>query len=235
LPERLDAIEARVDDHLMSRDEVVRSEGVGGWGLIIVIAVVAALFSMFSQPERNAAPTPTVAPFPSATAAASAQSSAAGTAPIEPSEAAPISLTPTQAALQLRSGFVSARAICPVSTDHHSTLAITLVLLNDTEVTEHITGLSPALPLPGLVDKGATIRSGSCVAPSGKAAKADGQVLPPGTTILVTLHLGLPATCPQPSPVGLDVTLSIEGNIRSEQLSLFNDLGSVAFDTCPTS
>ena len=58
-------------------------------------------------------------------------------------------------------------------------------------------------------------------------------MLPAGTTVLATLHLGLPKICPQPMPVRLDVTLSIGGNVRAEQLSLFNDLGSVPFDTCP--
>lgn len=212
----------------MSHDGVVRSDGVGGWGLIIVVAVVAALFSMLSQPPKNVAPTPPAAPSPSAAAAPSAIAQ-----PALPTDAAPISLSPTQAALQLHAGYVSAPSVCPVSTDHRTTLSITLVLRNDTQVTERVEGLAPALPLGGLVDQGVVIRSGSCQVPFGKPVKADGQVLPAGTTILVTLHLGLPRTCPQPLPVGLDVTLSISGDVRAESLSLFDDLGSIPFATCP--
>ena len=37
----------------MSHNEVVRSEGMGGWGLILLVAVVAALVSMLSQPQKN--------------------------------------------------------------------------------------------------------------------------------------------------------------------------------------
>lgn len=214
----------------MSHDEVVRSEGLGGWGLIILVAVIAALFSAFSQPQKNVPPTPDVAPLP--TASAAVQPSAAAAPPAPPTEAPPASLDPTAAALQLHAGYVSAQSVCPVTTDHRTSLTISLVLHNDTDVTEHIEQLSPALPLGGLIDKGAVIRSGSCSAPSGKPLPATGQVLPADKTLLVTLHLGITATCPKPQPVGLDVTLSIGGNPRAEQLTLFPDLGEFAFDAC---
>jgi hypothetical protein len=216
----------------VSHDEVVRSEGVGGWGLVIVVAVVAALFSMATQPQRGASsPAPGV--VPSVTPSASSVASAPATSsPPLPTDAPVISLNATQAALQLRSGYVSATEICHVTTDHRTTLDISLVLRNDTQVTERLEGLAAALPLGGLKDKGVVVRSGTCASPFGKPVKAAGQVLPSDTTVLVTLRLGLPTTCPQPLPVNLDVTLSIDGNIRAEQVGLFPDLGSVTFTTC---
>ncbi|BEP14645.1 hypothetical protein acdb102_29560 [Acidothermaceae bacterium B102] len=211
----------------------MRSEGVGGWGLVLVVAVVAALFSMLSQPQRgSSSPAPGVLPSapPSASAAASTPPSSA--TPVVPSGPPPISLNATQSALLQTSGFVSAIQICHVTTDHRTTLDISLILRNDTQVTELLEELSPALPLGGLKDRGVVVRSGTCASPFGKPAKAAGQVLPSNTTVLITLHLGLPKTCPQPLPVNLDVTVSIDGNIRAEQLPLYPDLGSFTFTTC---
>jgi hypothetical protein len=214
----------------MSHNDVVRSEGMGGWGLILLIAVVAALFSMLSQPEKNVTPPPAVAPLPTPSATAQAAASSAPAA--SPSHVLPSPLGPTAAALQLHSGFVSAGEICPPTTDHRSALAISVVLRNESGVTERLVGLAPALPVGGLVDKGAFVRSGSCRSPFGKPVKPNGQVMPAGTTVLVTLHLGLPKTCPRGLPVGLNVTLSIAGNVRAEQLSLPVDLTGTRFDTC---
>ena len=134
--------------------------------------------------------------------------------------------------LRQLSGYVSAQQICPVSTDHRTTLAISFILHNDTPVTERVQQLKPALPLGGLVSRGVVIRSGTCTGPSGTAVRPAGQVLAAGTTMLVTVHLGLTKTCPHPLPVELDVTLSINGDVRAQQLSLFNDLGSIPFASC---
>ena len=213
---------------------MVRSEGVGGWGLVLVVAVVAALFSMVTQPHRGStSPAPGVLPSvpPSATAPAPPTSSSPA---VPPTDAPAISLDPTQAALLQTSGYVTVADICEVATDHHSTLTIGLVLHNDTQVTERLEELTPALPLGGLKDKGVRLRSGTCASPFGTPAKAAGQVLPSDTTVLVTLHLGLPKTCPTGLPVGLDVTVSIDGNVRAERVAVLPDLGQLTFTTCRT-
>lgn len=216
----------------MTHNELVRSEGVGGWGLILLVAVIAALFSMLSQPQKNV-PLADVAPAATPSAAVALPSATLIQVPAASAQAAPPTLSPTEAALLLHSGLVSAQEICPIVTDHRTALAISLVLRNDTQVTERLQGLSLALPMAGVVTKSVVVRSGTCAQPFGSPVRPSGQVLPAGTTVLATLHLGLPKVCPQPMPVRLDVTVSIGGNVRAEQLSLFNDLGSVRFDTCP--
>jgi hypothetical protein len=223
-----------VHDDGVTHNEVVRGDGEAtgssGWVLIIGVAVAAALISLLAHHSTSTAtgpqPNPTPALLPSATPSAVPSSAPSF------SDAPAISLNATEAVLAQAAGFVSVRDICPPSTNHKTTLDVSAVLENDTAVPEHIVILSAALQGGGLTEKSVVIRSGTCQHPIGKGVAARGQLLVPNSATLVTLHLGLPTGCPQPYPVSLDVTLSIGGNVRSELVRLFNDLGGVAFDSC---
>jgi hypothetical protein len=233
----LDAGRRPVHDGRVTHNEVVggSAEASGsGWVLIIAVAVAAALISLLANHSSSTAAGPAPAPNPAPALLPSATPSAVPSSAPSFSDAPAISLNATQAVLQQSAGFIQVRDICPPSTNRKTTLDISAVLENDTAVPEHIVFLSPALPLSGLKDKGVVIRSGTCDHPIGKGVPASGQLLPPDGVTLVTLHLGLPTECPHPYPVSLDVTLSISGNVRSELVRLFNDLGGVAFDSCPS-
>jgi hypothetical protein len=224
----------------VSHDEVLRGSGGGGgaagWVLILCVAVVVALFSLLTHHGKPAGTPTAPLPLPSQTpsAPASAVPSAAPSAGPSVPGTVPISLNATEAILQQAAGFVSAQDICPASTNRRTTLNVSAVIHNDTTLPEEIEALTPALPLGGLKTTGVSLRSGTCSHPVGKPASPLHHVLEPGATALVTLHFTLPRTCPQPLPVELDVTLSITGDVRSEQLRLFNDLGGVTFDSCPS-
>jgi hypothetical protein len=126
---------------------------------------------------------------------------------------------------------VTVRQVCEPATDGRTTLDVTFVIENVTTRLLVIDAVTPLLPLDGLRAGGVDYAAGTCERPR---PLTGGRVMPPDGGLLVTFHFGLPDTCPQPLPVQATVTVSSTGGFVRDRVSVLNDLGAVAFDTCPT-
>jgi hypothetical protein len=221
----------------VSHDDVVRGGDEDGsrsfgWVLIIGLAALAAVVSLLSHHSKPAAepalPVPTLSPIPAASPTASPPPLGQLVSDVPRST----HVDPSMAVLARRTGYVLAHDICPIVTDHRTTMEISFVLENITPVRVIITRVTPVLPLKGFRPTGVELQFGLC------KDRAKPALLEPrlaaGGAVLVTLSFALPDTCPAPYPILLRVMLTIDGQRRVEDLPLLSDLGGVRFDTCKT-
>lgn len=134
-------------------------------------------------------------------------------------------------------GFHDARptleTVCEPVTDGRHRLTVRFVLINRNTDRLSITDVRPTLPLGGLQLLRTTLVRGGCGAP------LDEPLLIPlesGSEALVVFTFALPRDCPQPLPVGVQVTTQVPDVPRSQtttEIAVYPDLGSVDFDTCP--
>ena len=111
---------------------------------------------------------------------------------------------------------------------------MSFLLFNPTAHTEKIVSIVERLPMGGLTPKGTFVRSGTCTAIPGTPRKPAGLVLKPGAYTVVVMNFGLPNACPQPVPVGATVTMTGSAGPIVTTLPLFEDLGDVQFENCPS-
>lgn len=123
-------------------------------------------------------------------------------------------------------------ALCPPVTDHATTLLLSFTLVNLTAAPVTVVRIEPYLPLQGLDTVSINIAGGGC--DEHHAAPA-GLEVPPGQSLRVTFRLLLRPTCPQPLPVQarVDVRTSAQ-DVVTEIVPVYADLGSIAFNTCPS-
>jgi hypothetical protein len=202
------------DDGVRRYDEYERPTG---WLLIIAVAVLAAIVSMLSRPSHE-------------------QDRVTGSPPPVAVQRTPSQAAPTSSVLDdvlsRVSGLVAATGVCPVVTDHRTTMTVSFTMQDITPVREVVRSVTSQDQVLGPRATGVSIRPGSCAAASGQPTPPGNQVLDPGGEELVSLTYALPKTCPAPFPVQVSVGLSIADQPRAEQLVLLSDLSGVSFTTC---
>jgi len=120
--------------------------------------------------------------------------------------------------------------VCPVRTDGRRSLAVAFRLGNGLGVPVLVRGAEPVLALGGLRPVDTVMTSGDCRQPLD--TRADGN-LAPGGTILVIFEFDVPAgTCPRPVPVGARLTVESGGTDRTSQLQVLPDLVGVPVAAC---
>jgi hypothetical protein len=126
----------------------------------------------------------------------------------------------------------------PVRTSGPSALDVSFSLRNNGTGPVTLTAVEPKLPLDGLKERGYTIRAGSCPATGrtltdNRLGHARPVEIAPATSVVATLHFGLPDECPQPYPV-LAVVTEQRGTAEpiSTDYPLLSDLGGVRFPNC---
>ena len=121
--------------------------------------------------------------------------------------------------------------ICPAVTDRVHTLLLSFTLTNITTATVTVERVEPVLPLQGLRTVSIDIAGGTCDEHRGAPTALE---VPAGTALLVTFRFLLPATCPKPLPVQVRVDVRSGSAVLTTVVPLYNDLGAVNFDTCPS-
>ncbi len=223
----------------MSHDEVEHgNESEGGpsygWYLVIAVAVVVALVSMLGRhhPASKASPRPLPTLGAVTTPAPTPPPSAAGTPTPVPDPA----FAATSAVVVVPSGPagpVRSVAVCPATRPTLTSLAVSFVLLNPTAETERVVSITPRTPTAGLRATELFVRTGGCVTDVGTPRIPAGVAIKPGKSIVVVMRFELPDACPQPVPVGANVTVTGSRGPIVTSLPLFEDLGSVQFQNCP--
>ena len=120
--------------------------------------------------------------------------------------------------------------ICPAVTDGRKTLAVSFNLVNISHSEVTLMDVKPRLPMGGLRPIAPNTAGGTCEHPD---KKAPGGLLFPGDTKLITMRFRLPKGCPQPYPVQARIDLWVNQMVGTTTVPVYNDLGSVVFDSCP--
>ena len=128
----------------------------------------------------------------------------------------------------------------PVRATGPNGLDVSFSLRNNSTAPARLVSVEPELPLAGLLERGYTIRSGTCPATGrtltdsrlGRGRPID---VPPAGWVVATLHFALPGQCPQPYPVQAVVTELPDPTAPSisTRYPLLPDLGEVSFASCP--
>jgi hypothetical protein len=200
-------------------DEVSGGLGAPGRGraaLVVLVAVVVAVLAVTAL-RRGVEPPPAAAPPPIGSPPAS---------------------TPPTPALALGD-------VCrPVKATGRYGLDVSFSLRNNSDAPVALVAVEPKLPLAGLLERGYTIRSGTCP-PTGRPltnrtltdnrlGRAHPVEVAPTGWVVATLHFALPDECPKPYPVQVVVTEMRDPNAASisTRYPLLNDLGEVSFASC---
>jgi hypothetical protein len=121
--------------------------------------------------------------------------------------------------------------VCPARSDGHSTLVVSFELVNIGISNVTVIDVKPLLPLPGLHPEGRTLAGGSC---QRLGTETPAGLMSPDDRRLFTMLFRLPPTCPQASPVQASIRVRVNQMIGTTTVAVFNDLGAVTFDTCPS-
>lgn len=126
--------------------------------------------------------------------------------------------------------------VCPLRTDHQTTVSVSFVLHNPTSMRAEITRIDPVLPLGGLRLTATTTRSGGCERP-GPPERRPGPAdrtrsVAAGGRVLVTFRFTLPRICPTALPVQAMLRVRSSGVATTRRLPVVNDLAGVRYDTC---
>jgi len=120
--------------------------------------------------------------------------------------------------------------ICPAVTDGRKTLTVSFTLVNVGDLNVTLVDVKPVLPMAGLRPRGPNVAGGTCEEPG---TDPPGGLLTPGDTQLITMRFRLPAECPQPYPVQARVRLRVNQMVGMTTVSVYDDLGTVDFNSCP--
>jgi hypothetical protein len=127
----------------------------------------------------------------------------------------------------------------PVKATGPDGLDVSFSLRNNSNAPVELTAVEPVLPLAGLLERGYTIRAGTCpatgrVLTDNRLGRAHPVVVAPIGWVVATLHFALPPECPQPYPVQAVVT-EMRGPAAtsiSTHYPLLPDLSEVRFASC---
>ena len=118
-------------------------------------------------------------------------------------------------------------------------LDVSFSLRNNSSGPATLLFVEPRLPLAGLLERGYTIRSGTCTekgptVTDNRLERVDPVTVPPAAWVTATLHFALPKECPKPYPVQAVVTELPDPNAPAvaTPYTLLPDLGEVSFPNC---
>ncbi|GLY30043.1 hypothetical protein [Kineosporia sp. NBRC 101731] len=139
--------------------------------------------------------------------------------------------TPSFTRIQLDALPVSLRETCPVRTDHRNHLTVSFTLANTTSssvLVEDLDGLARG----GLRQERRVSAGGSCELPAHRPVKA---AVAPKKTRLYTVRWKLPDTCPERSPLRVEVSYrqAGDGQTRSGVVIVLDSLRGIGFVQCP--
>jgi hypothetical protein len=127
----------------------------------------------------------------------------------------------------------------PIRTAGPDALDISFSLRNNSSRPATLVAVDPLLPLNGLLERGYTIRAGTCPATGrtltdNRLGRARPVEVEPAGWVVATLHFALPPGCPAPYPVQAVVyEMSGPGAAPiSTRYPVLPDLGEVRFPNC---
>lgn len=126
-----------------------------------------------------------------------------------------------------QAGPVVVADICPLRTDHQTTVTVTFGLRNVGSAPLTLVRVDPMLPRGGLRLTATATRSGSCAAPGPST-----RTIAPHGRVLVSFRFTLPRTCPTALPVQARLQVREGGTTTTLQLPVVNDLSGTRYDTC---
>ncbi|HEY6747986.1 MAG TPA: hypothetical protein VI357_20010 [Mycobacteriales bacterium] len=186
--------------------------GRGRAALVILVAVVFAVLAVTALRRGVDSPETALTPPPTRSPAAS---------------------VPPTPALALGDVCRPARVTGPNALD------VSFSLRNNSSAPATLVSVEPRLPLAGLLERGYTIRSGTCAqdgrtVTDSRLERVNPIQVPPAGWVVATLHFALPDTCPKPYPVQAVVTELPEPDAPtiSTPYPLLPDLGDVSFPSC---
>jgi hypothetical protein len=149
--------------------------------------------------------------------------------PVADPQPQPTSSAPSQP-LDPAKRLVIASTCAPV-TDGRKALAVSFELQNVGTIDITLIEVQPVLPLPGLRARGPVTAGGTCERPG---SQSPGGLITPGSKQLITMRFRLPPECPAPYPVQVWLRLRANQMVGTTTTPIYNDLGAVHFDTCPS-
>jgi len=127
----------------------------------------------------------------------------------------------------------------PVRATGPNALDVSFSLRNNSSAPVTLVAVEPLLPLAGLLERGYTIRTGTCAqhGPTvtySRLERVSPVTVPPTGWVVATLHFALPDECPKPYPVQVVVTDLPDPTAPSISTTypLLADLGEVSFPNC---
>jgi hypothetical protein len=163
---------------------------------------------------------------------------------VEPPEAAPLPIRSPAASTPPTPALALGDVCRPVKATGPNGLDVSFSLRNNSRAPATLVSVEPRLPLAGLLERGYTIRSGTCL-PSlptvtgptltdSRLGRAHPVVVAPAGWVVATLHFALPDECPKPYPVQVVVTDLPDPTAPSISTTypLLADLGEVSFPNC---
>jgi hypothetical protein len=128
----------------------------------------------------------------------------------------------------------------PVRAIGPNALDVSFSLRNNSSAPVALISVQPDLPLAGLLERGYTIRAGTCPATGrtitdNRLGRARPVELAPAGWVVATLHFALPDKCPKPYPVSAYVTEMQDPAAPSisTHYPVLADLGGVSFPNFP--
>lgn len=126
----------------------------------------------------------------------------------------------------------------PVRATGPNALDVSFSLRNNSAAPATLVSVEPRLPLDGLLERGYTIRTGTCAergptVTDSRLERVSPVTVPPAGWVVATLHFALPDECPKPYPVQAVVTELANADLSlSTRYPLLNDLAEVSFPNC---
>jgi hypothetical protein len=156
---------------------------------------------------------------------------------VEPPDPAPLPVRSPAASIPPTPSLALGDVCRPIRATGPNALDVSFSLRNNSDAPATLVSVEPRLPLAGLLERGYTIRSGTC-AENGRTV-TDSRLervhpiqVPPTGWVVATLHFALPDECPKPYPVLTIVTESRDGEPIRTRYPLLADLAEVAFPNC---
>jgi hypothetical protein len=158
---------------------------------------------------------------------------------VETPEAAPLPTRSPAASLPPTPSLALGDVCRPVKATGPDGLDVSFSLRNNGAAAVALVAVEPRLPLAGLLERGYTVRAGTCPATGrtltdNRLGRAHPVEVAPSGWVVATLHFALPAGCPKPYPVLALVTEMPDPTAPSisTEYPLLADLGEVSFASC---